>query len=593
MPDSLLSKVRNLPPIKRKRKAPPDAARQLSAGCPSPKLEGAVWNAFESLPQALAVRYGADRFEPARYIHEVALALEELARVRHWQPGLFSVYVDNWGNRYLSAERPVKAALKLFTRVSREKALLAMAHYAEHDFHPYFSLLVEAIQRGASWTISGQQYKLEDIADRYLSSNAFRPFFNDVDIYLICDAFNAFFANLYQSARDARERVKSFRRVAHENRRRLMQYTAHLIDNAPSPTISHITIRRDARVIGGGSPITRDQISDLREKFVRHIKEAIPKDDYLGCGILLKGDAVLGYWLEAFVFFSSNALQPAADVVDQLVGRWNGQIGPGHAGCIGEILAPEPFRRELLSAQALERITFVTEPDFYCRVPAMGLRRFWCTQSPVGKLAERTKQRKRLEAEEKKRRKSASQQTALGKLIEEAFLRDEREQAAHWEAKRKETDEKRSAKRTKAAKKRLRLKGTILNRSAVAAQQDRHAKSKASAGTALSEEVSTTPDITQMTESNSSDGSPPPNGAGPVETASAQLETETTLVQGSAESSQNEGAVTTPATASASFPPIQLERRTPRDTVANASGSERRVSVEMRAKRRERPKPVE
>lgn len=435
---------------------PHDPAYQLLAGRPSSAREESAWDSLRHPTRALAQRYGADRFDLTILLREIVLRLEKFAHPTRRRPEFFLVSVDAKVNRYLDARPPSTAILEIFTRAVRDRVLAANDYFSGCDLHPYFQILREFINLHRRFEIDGGSYGIEEIADYYFTDPSGFKFINHAHIYQISDNLNSVFSHLYQSVQGARERAKSFRRTPIENRRRLMQYASHLLDGEPRTVVAHLTIRRDAAVIGGGPPISRGMADELRKKLVKHIKCEIPDSDYLGHAILLKRDAILGCWMEAFVFFTKNDLVRDADVLAKLINRWNGEIGPGRAGCVGENLFQAHSGADKRYSQTLERIVLVTEPDFYCRVSAEGLHRFWCTQSPVGKLAERTRQNKRRETEKKRAVKAPS--TPVSRLQEAALADRDLMLDARWAQARERHNVKISKRRKKAAKTRSQRK---------------------------------------------------------------------------------------------------------------------------------------
>ncbi|WP_147297904.1 hypothetical protein [Trinickia dinghuensis] len=448
-----------LHPTKRKRQMPLDPAHQLLAGRPASSVEEKVWGDLIHLPTEIARRYGADRFDLLISVRVIVQCFEKLARIQRWQPGFFLVSITENGDRYLDVKFPGTSILEFFTTSTRDRVLSIGINFASCDIHPYFSLLCEVFQQGTKFEIEGWQYKVEDIADRYSLDQSRFKFLNHPHVYYICDHLNNFFAALYQITRNTREKAKSFRRTPTENRRRLMQYACHLLDGEPQTMVAHLTIRRDTKVIGSDPPIPRSRSEELRAKLTKHIKREIPRSDYLGHAILLKHDAILGCWLEAFVFFTSNALIGDSDLMTKLVGRWNGEIGPSRAGCVGEMLFRTHFGADTRYRSTLERIVLVCEPDFYSRVSADGLHRFWCTQSPIGKLTQRTRQSKRREAQ--KKRAANAERSPISRLHEIAIADDdELLQGVRWTQKRAQHANKISTRNRKAAQKRSPQKGS-------------------------------------------------------------------------------------------------------------------------------------
>lgn len=458
MSDRRASKRLASPATKPKRKMPHDPAYQLLTGRPSSATEEDAWGSLRHPTPEFEHRYGADRFDLVISVREIVQRLEKLARVQRWQPGLFSVSVDTKGNKYLDARSPSASILALFTGATRNRILAAKTHFSGCDLHPHFLLLCDVIEREPAFEIEGWNYHVGKIADRYFSEHSRWKFLNHTHVYEICDQLNYFFAHLYKSAREAMETAKSFRRTPLENRRRLMQYAYHLLDGEPQTLVAHLTIRRDIKVIGGDPPMSRTKSKELREKLIKHVKREIPEANYLGHAMLLKRDATFGCWLEAFIFFTKNALIQDGDLMAKLVNRWNGEAGLGSARCVGEILFQAHWDAIRRYSQTLERIVLVTEPDFYCRVSAERAHRFWCTQSPVGKLAERTKQSKRRETQKKKA--VDAQSTPMSRLHEIALANQELLQSTHWTQLRERRNEKLSERNKKGAKTRSRRRST-------------------------------------------------------------------------------------------------------------------------------------
>ncbi|WGS51101.1 hypothetical protein LFL96_06250 [Paraburkholderia sp. D15] len=458
MPDHRAAIRLPRPPIRQKRTAPPGAAYQLLTGKASFAAEENAWESLRLPTREIADRYGADRFDLLISIRNIVQRLEKLASVQRWQQGFFSVSIDAKGNRYLDVRPPGILMFELFTKAACSRLLTVMEHFPGCDLHPYFQILLDALRSRPSFEIDGWHYEVEKIADEYFFEQSRQRFFNHTRIYQIRDDLNYFFAGFYQSIRNSREKAKSFRRTPLDNRRSLMQFACHLLDGESQTVIAHLTIRRDIKVIGGDPPISRSKSEELRKKLVKHIKREIPDSDYLGHAILLKRDAILGCWMETFVFFTKNALVQDADVLAKLVNRWNGEIGLGRAGCVGEILFQAHSGADKRYSQTLERIVLVTEPNFYCRVSAEGLHRFWCTQSPVGKLAERTRQNKRRETEKKRAAKAPS--SPVSRLQEAALANRELMLDPRWVQARERHGAKIAERRKKAAKTRSRRKGS-------------------------------------------------------------------------------------------------------------------------------------
>lgn len=570
MSDRRSSKRLASPAIKPKRKVPHDPAYQLLTGRPSSAVQDGAWDSLRHPSHELEERYGKGRFDLVILVRETAQILGELTRVKRWQPGLFSVPVNTKGNKYLDAQWPGASILELFTGRTRSRILEAKTHFSGCDLHPHFLLLCDFIEQESTFKIEGWNYQVEKIADRYFSEQSYWKLLNEIQVYQICDQLNYFFARLYQAAREKMDEVKSFFRTPTENRRSLMQYACHLLDGESQTLVAHLTIRRDIKVIGGDPAISRAKSKELREKLIKHIKREIPEENYLGHALLLKRDATLGCWLDAFIFFTKNALIQNGDLMAKLVNRWNGEAGLGSAGCFGEILFEAHWDRDKRYGRTLDRIVLVTEPNFYCRVSAEGAHRFWCTQSPVGKLAERTRQSKRREAQKKKA--ANAQSTPMSRLQEIALANQELLQPAHWTKLRELRNEKLSERNKKGAKTRSR------RRSVRGALTSGHGSSHMTA-------IAYASIMAANDESHDQNRDAP---SGSVTSPAIVPENKQQQSRPSAESTPTMSSTdSTPTTTTPPHHQIRLERQH-RDA-KESSPSRERTKVEVRKKRKQRP----
>lgn len=572
MPDRRASKRPASPAIKPKRKVPHDPGYQLLTGRPSSAVQDGAWDSLRHPTDELVERYGKGRFDLAISVRGTVQILEKLTRVKHWQPGLFSVSVDTKGNKYLDARWPGAPILELFTGRTRSRILEAKTHFSGCDLHPHFRLLCDAIERKPVFKIEGWSYQLEKIANDYFSEESHWKFANKIHIYQICDQLNHFFAHLYQSAREAMEKAKSFLRTSNENRRSLLQYAYHLLDGESQTLVAHLTIRRDTKVIGGGPPISRAKSKELREKFIKHVKREVPEENYLGHALLLKRDAALGCWLDAFIFFTKNAQIQDGDLMAKLVNRWNSEAGLGSAGCFGEILFEAHWDRDKRYGRTLDRIVLVADPNLYCRVSAEDAHRFWCTQSPIGKLTERTRQSKRREAQKKKA--ANTQTTPMSRLQEIALANQELLQSAHWTMLRERRNEKLSERNKKGAKTRSR------QRRSLGALASGHGSTYTAAIAYAS--------ITAANDESHDQDRDRDTPSGPATSPAIVPENKQQQSRPSAESTPTMSSTdSTPTTTTPPHHQIRLERQH-RDA-KESSPSRERTKVEVRKKRKQRP----
>jgi hypothetical protein len=344
--------------------------------------------------------------------------------------------------------------LSLFSMPRVSLAIAAKEHYIGHAFHPHFDIFLDEVigERGAG---AGQQAVFQ-LLDRYryvsTSSRLFLTERGNPEIYQLCDALNACFNRICREAGEpeVREKIKTFRRGAQDNQRSLMQFASHLIDRAPGVCIAHLTTHwkndddnysyfRDVR------PVSHTEVSEFRQKFTLYLTKKFPREFYLGYSFLLKHDLQSGYYLEAFVFLSSNALKPMESLLEELIARWNGDIAYMRRECVGSLLNQSGQTAHL---SMLRAATLVTEPDHYFRVATPGnARRFWLSQSPIGKLTARTHSRKRSAATANERKGGREE-----RLTREQDLNEEARRWATWEVKREAISEKRSAIRKKGAR---------------------------------------------------------------------------------------------------------------------------------------------
>ncbi len=159
-----------------------------------------------------------------------------------------------------------------------------------------------------------------------------------------------------------------------------MRYAAQLIDRAPRTRIVHVTIRRHLDLYG--NPVSQDEIRACRQMLNDYLHEPSPKRSHLGHCSFLRRFSDLGYCLDAFVFLSDSYLKPAADIAQELTEWWEA-FAPKSTGCVARVLPHAELAKE-----TLERMTLVTEPDFYVHAArpsgaSKKLRHFWCTRFPV------------------------------------------------------------------------------------------------------------------------------------------------------------------------------------------------------------------
>lgn len=101
-------------------------------------------------------------------------------------------------------------------------------------------------------------------------------------------------------------------------------------------------------------------------------------------------------------------------------------------------------------------MTMATEPDFCCRtIPPNGNRAFWCSQSPIGKVAKRTRIRRKT-AKNAARRVRASGNQFVRELQAEEIIRQQELAFAAWDAASQRKKKTLATRQAKAQKTQLR-----------------------------------------------------------------------------------------------------------------------------------------
>jgi hypothetical protein len=434
-------------PKKPKRVSPPEPAYQLLIGRPSEKLVDFVWRSAFQGPDSL-VPYSF-HWEAVSFIRRVCLAVQEFVRDYRHHPEPISFIRDDQGRTGLSARPACKGFLELFLEPAPRKIAAITRHLPGHKLHPLFKIY-EATAR-QNQTHNGRDYI--ELAVDCLFFHLGRPtpdFRSQSEMLFFRDRLNSLFKTLYEEARKLSESVKSFSRTARETRHSLMQYAEHFISRAPKLYIAHLAIYRPS-YSPRRTPVPHHEICDLRNRFIKMIKAEMPESIYLGYSILLRHNAQIGFWLDAFVFLrDDDVLRVAATSTGNFLYSWRTLVSEDHAVCIGRWWSASQGYEE-----ALAEITMATEFDFYCRViPPNQDHGFWCSQSPVGKLAKRTRIRKRCAARAADKRQQPVSDPLLSLFQQERQQELAELKLASWEQGVQRHNRSLSKKRTAAAKNR-------------------------------------------------------------------------------------------------------------------------------------------
>lgn len=432
-------------PRKRKRESPPAIGYQLSIGRPQEAVEEHAW---ESLLDRKSVPLPPYRlhFTPIWNIRNVVQRLQAFARAYRGDSEPFVLHDDARGKSSIIAEFPARVVAELFTTKFTCELRNNAAFYPTHQFHPFFQVFLDADpERQKNGLMTGAS-KIEIICNNYLTaysnpSNLDRHGFVDTQYEL-----NELSKRILHETRNLSEKAKQLRGTAQDTRTRIMQFAYHLITRAPNLFLSHVTIHR-APHRAGNNPISYIEIRKLLKIFTRTLRRNIPDTNYLGYSILLRHNEKIGYWLDAFVYLSDDALNWASVAIDELAQSWNIRIGEKTAEMNYEAW-PVHSANEQAVARVLELMTMATEPDFYCRVlRPEGHHAFWCSLSPIGKLAERTKIRKKTAANADRRRR-----VSPDLLLEERQREADVLRLFQWDQKKRAHQQALSKRRTKAAK---------------------------------------------------------------------------------------------------------------------------------------------
>ncbi|GAB6848194.1 hypothetical protein JCM10599A_19980 [Paraburkholderia kururiensis] len=319
-------------------------------------------------------RYAPHHIADLRTVRDVVTRMREMARASRYRHPPFTA-VPRPGP-YVQQGFYASPVLELLRQL-REPARQIKARTGEvHEFHPYFEAFVEEVDIGLRYEdAAGEMRTLE--YDEFDGAS----FSNQPKAALYCAALNDFFVRLGKRLdKKCRDAAKAFERTPSDNRQHAMRYAAQLIDRAPRTRIVHVTIRRHLDLYG--NPVSQDEIRACRQMLNDYLHEPSPKRSHLGHCSFLRRFSDLGYCLDAFVFLSDSYLKPAADIAQELTEWWEA-FAPKSTGCVARVLPHAELAKE-----TLERMTLVTEPDFYVHAArpsgaSKKLRHFWCTRFPV------------------------------------------------------------------------------------------------------------------------------------------------------------------------------------------------------------------
>ncbi|HEM7888138.1 TPA: hypothetical protein U2Q27_001699 [Burkholderia cepacia] len=432
-------------PRKRKRASPPDPAYQFAVGRPDEGVIERTWQKLHSANEALLPPYPS-HFEPVWNIRNVVRRMKAFVHTYRGSVEPFVLHLDARGNSSIVARSPARALAELFTSTFAQELRLIGTLHPDHRFHPLFQIFLDTDSEYGGNNQAAVATRIEIACNNYLSI-FWRP--TGLMGHALIDALktlNELSKIVLEKIRSRSDEIKQFERGAQDTRTSAMQYAYHLIMRAPNPFFAHFTIHRSSH-LAGNSPVSYVDIRKFLSKFKRSIKKDIPETNYLGYTILLRNNEKIGYWLDGFIYLSDN-LGRAPAALEELTQKWNATVGAKRAEINCKAWPAHPDNVDA-AVRALETITISTEPDFYCRtMPLDGHHAFWCSQSPVGKLAKRTRTRKRT-ARNAHRKEQASGNSFVRELQMDEFIAHAAEQWTLAAERKKKTL---ATRQTKAAK---------------------------------------------------------------------------------------------------------------------------------------------
>ncbi|WP_143288956.1 hypothetical protein [Burkholderia pseudomallei] len=420
-------------------------ALQLHGGKPHENVSLRAWLAMERV--VAEQRYAPHHIADLITVRNVVTQMKEMAAMSRYRPPFTLVQRPVPRIQLGAHASPILALLGL-----REPARQIKARAGEvHEFHPYFEAFLEVAEIGLRYEdATGEMRTLE--YDEFDGAS----FSNHPKVALYCATLNDFFVRLGKRLdKKSRAAAKAFERTPSDNRQHAMRYAAQLIDRAPRTRIVHVTIRRHLDLYG--NPVSQDEIRACRQMLSDYLDEPSPKRSHLGHCSFLRRFSDVGYCLDAFVFLSDSFLKPAADIARDLTEWWEA-FAPKSTACVTRVLPPDKLVKE-----TLDRMTLVTEPDFYVRPARLSgapkkLRHFWCTQFPVNLRAARRR------GKAGSYRATADQSHTVDPLLE--ALREEEiedngvQKELRWRQAREKEQARRSANHKKGARTRAKNRKT-------------------------------------------------------------------------------------------------------------------------------------
>jgi hypothetical protein len=366
----------------------------------------------------------------------------------------FFVSRDGKGNQWIACEEGTASTIDLFSESSKDLARRAMDFYPSHRFNPYFGLFMKEIVGTVAVDRSGthQDTATSVTSTSHMSSwNRHRPFLNQPGIHAICRDLNVRIERMHAATQtnDFRQDAKSFRAAAKGIQQGVMRYAAHLIDGAPTARVVYLVLR--AGQLDSPEPIDFDTLRGCRDRLFRYLTRKLQQSSYLGYSLVLKHNAQHGYFLAGFIYLMDDTVKSVHDVAAMITRHWKAEISGNQGSCAHSVLPKWPGR-ETQHAVTLGSATALTDTDLYLQVVQPGpsrLRRWWSSQSPVGKLTPSTQRKKRVD---RAKQRKLCQDALLEDAVEEALSADEQLRLIRWKNKMQAVAHKRSESRKRSAR---------------------------------------------------------------------------------------------------------------------------------------------
>lgn len=273
--------------------------------------------------------------------------------------------------------------------------------YADYKFNPYFDLFLNNLDEALIERLKKFQVSLIDPPPDDAPPHAIEMWPHN--LHELCFALNESLQRIKREGRTVkfRERVKTYRRVAHEKRKSLTRLLLRVLNKVQWPRIISLRLFGSRATFSAATAYA--QITQYRTKLIDYFKRHLSKDLYRGYALLLKRSAKYGYYLEALIFLRDDMFRPPENFANDIKNQWIECITGGSGQCEARLLMDENhFEAPSHYFDALITATCLTEADFYIQLnhaspnnPEKRSRTYWATR----KLASGRKKQKKVRSE--------------------------------------------------------------------------------------------------------------------------------------------------------------------------------------------------